>query len=528
MASFAQIRTGPSDTRRKDKKISVASELLKHAERRLGNRIWHGFGLLLVMAAIYDGLLSFAGTQSAVYSPAGLVFYSVATTTIAAFFLVNIGLKNRPGIYYSALFAVMLALIWALEGGLKAHGLGGEFEADIAITIGFLGAGFGFFVAESSIDPGRDMPRTRMALKILIIISLLQIPIIWISSWQPMANVANILLILMFASQIIPARTSRTHDERPRITHITAAVIGALLTVVFFGLFLAGAAEELLPSPAMFRFLFAAVAIPTMAGVVAALIDMRRAHDAALLASVEAARNDAKTSAALLELEKNYTRARDVAAVRTRQLSTASHDIRQPLASLRADIDALRHSNKSGDLDRLENVLDHIDQLSEDLSLLARRPIEAGLHGEIESENVGVALLFETLDKMFASEAQSLGIELKMEPVDYAVKAPPLVLMRMLSNLISNALAHAGASLICVSADRADTIIRFEVTDDGNGFEGEDTDWAFRPGTTGAGSDGSGLGLSIVRELSETYALPIEVTTEQGKGTCISVRVPMA
>lgn len=494
--------------------------------RHFGKHFWHALGLLWIAGILFDMAFAAAATDLPVYAPAGLVFYSIASTTILAFFLINIGLKNRPGVYYSGLFAAMLALIWALEGGLKAHGLSGELEADIAITIGFLCAGFGFFAAQASINPDREMPRTRRVLKALSLFSLIQVPIIWVSSWQPMANIANLLLVLMFAAQIIPAMTSRTHDNRPQILQVTATVIGALLTFAFLGLFLAGAAQEFLPSPAMFRFLFAAVAIPTMAGVVAALVDMRRAHDKALLASVEAAQRDAETSAALLEMEQNYARARDVAAGRTHQLSTASHDIRQPIASLRAEIDAIRQSGSDAAFERFDNILDHIDQLSAELSDQAKHPIEAGLHGEVDVETVPIALLFDTLEKMFGIEAQRRETELIFDAQVDAISAPPLVLMRMLSNLISNAISHANAAKIQVRASAASGATRIEVSDDGKGFDGLEVSQAFQTGIKGASSDGDGLGLSIVRELAQTYGFEVDTQSAKGAGTSIAILIP--
>ncbi len=494
--------------------------------RHFGRHVWHGLGLLLIAGILIDTAIAAAGNSYPVYAPAGLVFYSIAGTTILAFFLINTGLKNRPGIYYSGVFAAMLALIWALEGGLKAHGLGGEFEADIAITIGFLCAAFGFFAAQASINPDRKMPKTQTVLKALTIISLVQIPIIWVSSWQPMANVANLLLVTMFAAQVIPAMTSRTHDNRRQIIQVTAAVIGAILTVAALTLFLAGVAREYLPSPAMFRFLFAAVAIPTMAGVVAALVDMRRARDKALLASVEAAQRDAETSAALLEMEQNYARAREVADGRTHQLSTASHDIRQPIASLRAEIDALRQSDAGASFDRFDKIIDHIDRLSADLSNQAKHPIEAGLHGEVDVETVPIALLFDTLEKMFDVDAERRGIDLIFEAQADSVNAPPLVLMRILSNLISNALAHAQPKTIRVRAQDIDRMIKIGVSDDGAGFDTMNISDAFQTGIKGPGSEGDGLGLSIVRELADTYGFQVDVISAADTGTSIAILIP--
>ena len=71
---------------------------------------------LLVLTAIAPA----GAAPGPLASAGGIVFYTAAVTTITAFFLINQALSNRIGVYYSTLFALILVVIWGIEGGFAA------------------------------------------------------------------------------------------------------------------------------------------------------------------------------------------------------------------------------------------------------------------------------------------------------------------------------------------------------------------------------------------------------------------------
>ncbi|MEO1028300.1 MAG: HAMP domain-containing sensor histidine kinase [Pseudomonadota bacterium] len=465
------------------------------------------------------------------WSSGAVGFYSVAVTILAIFFGINMALKNTAGLWYSALYVGMLASIWMMEDGLI--GLFGWTERDlndsITLSTGHITCAIGFMSAIVAHDPETITTRLKRIWIGLAGLTLGLIPLLWViqdlNLWM---GVINSLIVVMIISLIIATRTWRTHDARRRIAPLLTTVLTLVACAIILVLYLVSDGRAWIEQGAILRIFFVIVTFPTMFAVLLELNDMRIARDKALQDAVEAAQRDAEMSANLLEVERQYSRAKEVADSRTRQLSTASHDIRQPLASMRAELEALRGSIEDSKVDRLERALDHLNELTGDLSAAGARAPEAGLHGDVPSETMALSLFFDTLSKLFGGEAADAGIDLRFAPSFANVQVPPLVLIRIASNLIANAIKHSGGTAILVGVRRRKGGLRLDVIDNGAGFERGSADWALEHGAKGASSDGTGQGLGIVSELASTYDLPLETWTLEGDGTRISVTLKAA
>jgi signal transduction histidine kinase len=142
------------------------------------------------------------------------------------------------------------------------------------------------------------------------------------------------------------------------------------------------------------------------------------------------------------------------------------------------------------------------------------------------AEDVPAALLFSMLGRLFTSDAAAKGIELRFVSAAATFHAPAGALMRIASNLVSNAITHSGASRILVGVRPGAGRVRLVVLDDGNGFAGGGVDSARVSGIKGPDSGGSGLGLSIVDELADAHGLTVEARTVTGRGTAFTITVP--
>lgn len=485
-----------------------------------------GFFLFLFAALFGEVALAQSVNTAPAWSPGAVGFYSFAVTILVIFFGVNVALKNPAGLWYSALHAGMLLSIWMLEDGLI--GLFGWTERDlndsITLSTGHVTCAIGFICAIIAHDPETLSGRTRNIWVTFAGFTMGAIPVLWmIGDFNLWMGVINSLIVVMIISLFIATRTWRTHDNRRRTAPIFTIGLTLLSCAIILVLYLVSDGRAWIEQGAILRIFFVVVTFPTMFAVLFELNDMRIARDKALKEAVEAARKDAEMSASLLEVEKQYSRAKSVADARTRQLSTASHDIRQPLASMRAELEALRGSVGQEKVDRLERALDHLNDLTGDLSQAGGRPAEAGLHGDVAEERLTLSLFFETLGKLLAGEAEEAGIDLRFAASRSSVSAPPLVLIRIASNLIANAIKHSGASVVLVGVRRRAGELRLDVIDDGNGFETGSVDWALAERAKGSLSDGTGQGLAIVQDLAEQYGLRLETWTETGRGSRISV-----
>lgn len=484
----------------------------------------------LIFSAFAAGAMAQSVGQSPAYTPSAIGFYSFAVTIVLIFLLLNIAVKNQPGLYISALNVGMLLSIWMLEDGLIGlfPGMGRPLNDSIVLSTGQLTCTIGFVCAAQVYHPDKVTQTIKTVLRSFALVSTLTIPVLWLlqdlTLWM---GVANTSVVLMIAAMLAATRTWRTHDSRRRMVPALTAGMALMATAVIIVLYVVSDGRAWIEQGAILRVFFVIVAFPTMLGVLLELNDMRKDRDKALISAVDSARRDARTSADLLEMEKQYARARAVADARTRQLSTASHDIRQPIASMRAELDALRPDDTSApSVDRLERALDHLNDLTSDLSTAGHRSPEAGLHGEVEAETLGVNVLLDTLDKLFAAEARTNGIEFKTVRSSAKVSVPPLILIRIVSNLITNAIVHSDAHKILLGVRQREGSIRLDVIDNGKGFEDGVSDWAFEDGEKGAQSMGTGQGLSIVRELAEKYGIDLQVWTKPDVGTRVSISLP--
>ncbi|RIJ16906.1 sensor histidine kinase [Henriciella mobilis] len=495
--------------------VTMAKPARQHARR--------SWAAILLLLPFIGGCVTQASLDAPAYSPWGIAFYSMFVATIIAFVVINLALNNLIGLFYSGLFAGFLATLWALEGGLTAFGFSGAVDTSASYSLAIVSIAFGFYTAERSIDPRQEMKRARTAMTLLAGLSLLVLLPVWMVPGQWLSYITLGLALLMAAAHFVATRTWAMHDDSPQQVPRVAVILFGVAMVVMVVLAVSRGAGDAAIASLVQRLLYAVVTASAMTAVLMALIDVRKARDAAMQESLRAARRDAETNANLLEMERNYARARDIAARHSRALSEASHDIRQPIASMRAELDALRKQAPIDVLTRLGQVLDHMDSLTGELSRSASRPGETGLHGEMEQEVLPISLLFDTLDRMFSGEASTARIKLRFVPSGVSVVAPPLALIRLTGNLISNAITHAEPSAILVGLRRRGRRVRLDIIDNGGGFEDGDAERAFQSGVKRKASPGAGLGLSIVKDLSGTYDIPVDVWSEPGAGTCFSI-----
>jgi two-component system sensor histidine kinase BaeS len=210
-------------------------------------------------------------------------------------------------------------------------------------------------------------------------------------------------------------------------------------------------------------------------------------------------------------------------------LASVGHDLRTPLASLRASIEAVEDGVVEADDRMLAGMgrdVAHLSRLVEDLFLFART--EAGTV-ELRPEPTDLAEVADETAEVFAALAQQRGIRIETigtEPVP--IDADPWAMGRVLRNLVDNAIRHSpdgGVVRIEVgSGERA--VVR--VIDEGSGFSAEMRQTAFerfRRGDTARTRDGSGagLGLAIARGLVEAQGG--EIAIEDGPGGRVRVQI---
>lgn len=142
------------------------------------------------------------------------------------------------------------------------------------------------------------------------------------------------------------------------------------------------------------------------------------------------------------------------------------------------------------------------------------------------AEIVASRVFARTLEQMFSAQAREQGVRLRVICPDSSIVVEPLATMRVMTNLISNALAHAAPTRLLVGFRPQGSRVLFQVHDDGVGMDAHTLARVTEQGFKGADSDGHGLGLGIVDELCRAQGMTLSLQSEPGRGTSACVSLP--
>ena len=234
-----------------------------------------------------------------------------------------------------------------------------------------------------------------------------------------------------------------------------------------------------------------------------------------------------------LTVQKERAEAANVA--KSKFLAAASHDLRQPMHALGLFIDALRsepHAPKAGHI--VDNVIESHQSATSLLdNLLEFSRVDAGIMN-VAVSHFPVQRLLDQLRTDYALQASAADLDLRIRPCSAFVRSDPVLLARMVGNLVSNAIRYTDEGRILVGCRRVAGALTIEVHDTGIGIAPEEHQAIFREfyqagdGTRRRGKAlGMGLGLAIVSGLSQALAHPVTVRSTPGKGSSFAVRVPL-
>ncbi len=222
---------------------------------------------------------------------------------------------------------------------------------------------------------------------------------------------------------------------------------------------------------------------------------------------------------------------------KSRFLAAASHDLRQPVHALGMFVGALRSHDlapKSAELaEHMDASIASLDGLFTALLDVSR--LDAGV---IESRPVTVELapLFARIRRDLTAEAEAKGVRLIFAPTTVSLRSDPVLLERVMRNLVGNAVRYTDAGAVLVGCRRHTKeghgkTLSLEVWDTGRGIAPELQEVIFEEfyqvaGKTSESREGLGLGLAIVRRLTGLLDHPMTLWSQPGVGSVFRVAVP--
>jgi signal transduction histidine kinase len=267
-------------------------------------------------------------------------------------------------------------------------------------------------------------------------------------------------------------------------------------------------------------------------------IDRLGEASAALAAGDLAARAPEQGPAELAELARSFnemaTSLSSLFDARRELVAWASHDLRTPIASLQAMLEAVEDGLAAPEtyLPAMSDQVRTLARLVEDLFELAR--IDAGVL-TLELRKAELAGLIETCVRGLAAEAQSKHVRVEARVKDgISAHCAPEQVERVLYNLLANAVRHTPPDgSVAVLAESDPQEVRIVVEDTGDGLTHEAAERMFErfwrgDGARGAGDGGAGLGLAIARGLVEAHGGRIWAESRPEGGTRVSFTLPAA
>lgn len=239
------------------------------------------------------------------------------------------------------------------------------------------------------------------------------------------------------------------------------------------------------------------------------------------------------------KLLRELAAARDLAEganrAKSRFLAAASHDLRQPLHALTLHSGLLAQDPYSPDAQTIASEisasLESLGQLLD--SLLDISKLDAGVV-VAERRPIQLARLFANLVRTHRPQAAEKGVALRWQcPPDAVVNTDPLLIERLLRNLIDNAIKYTDAGEVVVLAQARGQDFDVSVRDSGRGIAPAEQSKVFEEfyQVDNAGRDrnrGLGLGLAIVARLAVLLELPLTLQSEPGRGTTVAFRIASA
>ncbi|OUR90606.1 hypothetical protein A9Q81_19175 [Gammaproteobacteria bacterium 42_54_T18] len=221
--------------------------------------------------------------------------------------------------------------------------------------------------------------------------------------------------------------------------------------------------------------------------------------------------------------------------------SGASHDLRQPLHAMGLFVETLQQEqggSTSHLLTRLDQSIEHLELLLTDLLDVSK--LDAGVK-KAKKSPVDIRSLFQRIVNDFSvlAEDKQLRLSLFIADKEYAdiepltIHTDPMMLERVIRNLLSNAVRYTERGGILVACRLVGgSKISIEVWDTGRGIPEKQQTRIFEShhqldNENQEAEKGFGLGLSVVKRLTDSLSHPLSLQSIEGRGTVFKLQVPL-
>ncbi len=239
----------------------------------------------------------------------------------------------------------------------------------------------------------------------------------------------------------------------------------------------------------------------------------------------------------ITQLKTERDKAQGADRAKSRFLAAASHDLRQPIHALSLFNSTLAALAERGDVKSADarNLAGRVKSITANLSgllnaLLDVSRLDAGIV-TVAREPVALARLFDDLHGEFLGKAEEYRLDWTVVDTGCWVETDPMMLKRVLGNLLTNAFHYTDRGRILLGCRRRGANVEIQVFDTGIGIPSDQQDAIFDEfhqlnNPARDREKGLGLGLAIVRRTADLLGHPLRLVSMQGRGSLFSITVP--
>jgi len=367
----------------------------------------------------------------------------------------------------------------------------------------------------------------------LLLVVMASVLVLDIVLWATDPKLLNRLLVYMIlvsvltfvAAGLVAART-RFREVRFYLFSWTAGLIPAFL---FTGRFAFGLEPSFITTYDAMRL---ALVIDVLMMGLAIFDSYNHQRQSAMEETLAHAQRNLALSQRLTLLEDRYEQVTTSARQREESVKDTVHDLRQPMHALRLSLRQMfdAQARKTTDAGQIESALAYMEQLvAERLAETSAMSAPANAASPVGGEP-GLHAVLRGVADMFAAEAEEkgLGLKLVLAAPDAPVASYPL--MRVVANLVSNAIKYTREGRILITLRRSGAGHRIDVHDTGPGLQGATFELALlrnqRLDRDLDAAPGSGLGLSVARETAQANGWAITSCANRRTGASIGIDLP--
>ena len=258
-------------------------------------------------------------------------------------------------------------------------------------------------------------------------------------------------------------------------------------------------------------------------------VQLRQSRQRALKLRLEEANRNLTLSNRLHELESQYKELITTVKSKDEEIRNTIHDLSQPIGALRLNVENLAKGEKLGNVNSSD-----INAMFSYLESLISGYLKGEGAPEARANNTtgpGLLEVMENVRAMFAEEAESRGLRLTTELVEAGTTLRPLPLMRIVSNLMSNAIRYTERGAVSLAVRMRGENVLIEVADTGRGLDAEEFEKALQREVRledESKAEGSGYGLSIAAQLAKENDCRLYLDANYSGGTKIVLQAPAA